>query len=85
MRKLRGLLNKVDEVPLAAKSLAPPASAKHLEALARDVFRGALPAELRAWFAWHDGQRSLTELRSEALHEEAAGGHAAKPIRRTAI
>lgn len=40
-----------------ASTLAPPAKPAALAKL-RARFGKDLPAELRAWFAWHDGQRS---------------------------
>jgi hypothetical protein len=64
MAKLSGALGKLDGVllPEAKRSLAKPAAKKSLDALARDVFDGKLPAELRDWFNWHDGQTRSAPL-----------------------
>ena len=44
-------------------ALSPPVTKKSLAALERAV--GALPADLREWFEWHDGQRKPTSFHSD--------------------
>lgn len=58
---MKALLKKLDaqiakKAPHAAAALRPPADA---EALARLDARygGAAPADLKAWYAWHDGEQ----------------------------
>jgi cell wall assembly regulator SMI1 len=58
--KLSALFAQIDtelaaKLPATAKSLRPPAKKKDLVRLAK-LFGGKLPADLAAWFAWHDGQ-----------------------------
>ncbi len=52
--------------PAVMASLAPPAAGAALEALRETVLRGReLPAELVAWFGWHDGQTKPLSFSSE--------------------
>jgi hypothetical protein len=83
---LSAALDRIDDLlptraPRAWASLAPPASVDALERLARSSLGGALPAELAAWFGWHDGQRGTSAIAPDSsytLHsiESALAVHA---------
>src|SRR5437868_1390498 len=47
------------KVPAVAASVAPGAKAKTIDKLGA-LFGGSVPADVRAWFAWHDGHRPDT-------------------------
>jgi cell wall assembly regulator SMI1 len=47
------------KAPAVSASLAPGAKAKTIDKLAR-LFGQPVPADVRAWFAWHDGPRPNT-------------------------
>jgi hypothetical protein len=57
-------LRAIDEAldPTIARSLNKPARTADVNAIAKAVFAGTLPADLRAWFAWHDGQGRIASL-----------------------
>jgi cell wall assembly regulator SMI1 len=60
---LAGLLRRLDaelreKRPRVHASLKPGAGPKALAKLGRQACDGAVPPEIAAWFAWHDGQRT---------------------------
>ncbi len=71
MGNLAALLSALDPLledarPAVRASLAPPATAAALAALTATVLGGKeLPAELAAWFGWHDGQSKPLSLSSD--------------------
>jgi cell wall assembly regulator SMI1 len=53
---LRAIDRHVADLPEVARSFRKPASAAKLATCARKLGLKALPADLAAWFRWHDGQ-----------------------------
>jgi hypothetical protein len=86
---LSAALDRIDDLlptraPRAWASLAPPASVDALERLARSSFGGALPAELAAWFGWHDGQRGTSAIAPDSSYTPEGAPHLIGLLRRAA-